>query len=89
MGLWGAAQAIAFGLGVMLGAGAGASDLARWLLGSPAAAYASVFAFEAILFVFAALLAARVGAPATAGVDPFRRKAYALAEPATAMGPPR
>ena len=87
MDLWGAAQAIAFGLGGMLGAGA--SGLARWLLGLPTAAYASVFAFEAILFVFAALLAARVGVPATAGVDPSRRKAYALAEPATAMAPPR
>jgi len=87
LGPWGAAQAIAFGLGSMLGAAA--SDLARWLLGSPTAAYASVFAFEAILFVFAALLAARVGVPAIAGVDPSRRKAYALAEPATAMAPPR
>jgi len=87
IGLWGAAQAIAFGLGGMLGAGA--SDLARWLLGSPAAAYASVFAFEAVLFVFAALLAARVGVPASAGADPSRREAHALADPVTAMGPPR
>ncbi|MDZ7812047.1 MAG: hypothetical protein U5L74_02590 [Ideonella sp.] len=32
MGLWGAAQAVAFGLGGVLGTGA--SDLARWLIGS-------------------------------------------------------
>ena len=68
MGLWGAAQAIAFGLGGL--AGAAASDLARWLIGSPGAAYATVFGFEAVLFVVAATLAARIGrAPAaTAGL---------------------
>ena len=59
MGLWGGAQAIAFGLGGL--AGAAASDLARRLIGSPGAAYASVFACEALLFVVAALLAARIG----------------------------
>jgi BCD family chlorophyll transporter-like MFS transporter len=58
MGLWGAAQAIAFGLGGM--AGAGASDLARLLLGSQAAAYASVFFVEGLLFFFAAVLATRI-----------------------------
>ena len=61
MGLWGAGQAVAFGLGGLLGTGA--SDLARWLLGSPAAAYASVFALEALLFIAAALLAARIDSP--------------------------
>ena len=63
MGLWGAAQAVAFGLGGLVGTAA--SDLARWLIGSPGLAYASVFAFEALLFVAAALLAARL-APAHA-----------------------
>jgi BCD family chlorophyll transporter-like MFS transporter len=58
MGLWGAAQAIAFGLGGLVGTAA--SDLARWLIGSPGAAYAAVFAFEALLFVLSALLAARL-----------------------------
>jgi BCD family chlorophyll transporter-like MFS transporter len=61
MGLWGAAQAIAFGLGGLLGTGA--SDIARSLLGDPAAAYAAVFLAEAGLFIAAALLAARVFAP--------------------------
>lgn len=59
MGLWGAAQAIAFGLGGFLGTLA--ADLARYLLGSPVHAYASVFAGEAVLFMAAAGLAARVG----------------------------
>ena len=58
MGLWGAGQAIAFGFGGLLGTAA--SDLARWLIGSPAAAYATVFALEALLFVAAAWLATRI-----------------------------
>ncbi len=55
MGLWGAAQAVAFALGGLV-ATIG-SDLARHLLGTPAGAYAMVFAGEAILFLFAARLA--------------------------------
>jgi BCD family chlorophyll transporter-like MFS transporter len=57
MGLWGAAQAIAFGGGGF--AGAVASDAARALLGSASLGYGSVFTAEAVLFVAAALLAAR------------------------------
>ena len=74
MGLWGAAQAVAFGLGGLVGTGA--SDLARWLVGSPGVAYATVFAFEALLFVAAAVLAARLGhvpsppAPRAAVIEP-------------------
>jgi MFS transporter, BCD family, chlorophyll transporter len=64
MGLWGAAQAVAFGLGGLVGTAA--SDLARWLIGAPGAAYASVFAFEALLFVASAALAAQVGRAANA-----------------------
>jgi BCD family chlorophyll transporter-like MFS transporter len=55
MGLWGAAQAISFGVGGMLGATS--ADLARALLGAPGPAYAAVFAAEAVLFVIAAALA--------------------------------
>jgi MFS transporter, BCD family, chlorophyll transporter len=58
MGLWGAAQAIAFGLGGLVGTGA--SDLARWLLGDPAMAYAWVFGAEGALFVLSAWLALRI-----------------------------
>jgi BCD family chlorophyll transporter-like MFS transporter len=59
MGLWGAAQAIAFGIGGL--AGAAASDLARLLIGATGPAYAVVFAAEALLFLVAAVLAARIG----------------------------
>jgi len=55
MGLWGAAQAIAFGTGGFLGTLA--SDLARYLLHSPSLSYATVFASEAGLFVVAAIMA--------------------------------
>lgn len=58
MGLWGAAQAIAFGLGGFLGA-AGA-DLGRSLLARPADAFALVFAIEAGLFILSTMLAARL-----------------------------
>jgi MFS transporter, BCD family, chlorophyll transporter len=59
MGLWGAAQAIAFGLGGILGTLA--SDVARLLLASPGLAYAAVFAGEALLFTVSAMLASRIG----------------------------
>ncbi|WP_119288742.1 BCD family MFS transporter [Azohydromonas sediminis] len=68
MGLWGAAQAIAFGLGGL--AGAGASDAMRWLVGSPASAYGAVFFAEALLFGIAAALAWRVGRPAATVTGP-------------------
>ena len=59
MGLWGAAQAVAFGLGGFLGTVA--IDLTRALIASPAVAYGTVFAAEGALFLFSAVLAARVG----------------------------
>jgi BCD family chlorophyll transporter-like MFS transporter len=59
MGLWGASQAIAFGLGGLLGTVA--SDLAHYVLGQPGTAYASVFGFESAMFVLAALCAVWVG----------------------------
>jgi BCD family chlorophyll transporter-like MFS transporter len=59
MGLWGAAQAIAFGLGGF--AGAAGIDVARGLLDETAPAFALVFAAEGALFLVSAVLAARVG----------------------------
>lgn len=56
MGLWGGAQAVAFGMGGLVGTGA--SDLARHLLSSTSAAYGSVFVCEALLFLVSARLAA-------------------------------
>jgi BCD family chlorophyll transporter-like MFS transporter len=65
MGLWGAAQAFAFGIGGFLGTLA--SDVARYVLTSPALSYSVVFASEAGLFVVAALMAVWVHrAPARA-----------------------
>lgn len=61
MGLWGAAQAIGFALGGVLGTAA--SDLARWLIGSQVAAYVTVFTVEAGLFVAAAALALSIRIP--------------------------
>ncbi len=58
MGLWGAAQALAFGAGGLFGTGM--SDLARAVIGAPAPAYATVFATQAALFLAAAWLAAGV-----------------------------
>ena len=64
MGLWGASQAIAMGLGMFLGTVA--VDVVRSLFGSPMGAFASVFAAQAVIFLAAAGLAARIGQPALA-----------------------
>jgi BCD family chlorophyll transporter-like MFS transporter len=58
MGLWGAAQAAAFGLGGLLGTAA--SDLAHALLGEERTAYAAVFAMQALMFTVSAALAWRL-----------------------------
>ena len=58
MGIWGAAQALAFGAGGL--AGSAASDAARALLGSPSVAYGAVYVAGSVLFVAAAWLAAGV-----------------------------
>jgi BCD family chlorophyll transporter-like MFS transporter len=59
MGLWGASQAISFGLGGLLGTAA--SDLAHAFLAAPGQAYASVFAFESVMFLVSAAMAWRIG----------------------------
>lgn len=55
MGIWGAAQAMAFAMGGLVGTGL--SDLARWLLEDAGLAYALVFCVQAAFFVTAARLA--------------------------------
>ena len=55
MGVWGAAQAVAFGLGGL--AGTLVVDIVRFLSGSSVYAYALVFAAQGLLFLVAALLA--------------------------------
>jgi MFS transporter, BCD family, chlorophyll transporter len=69
MGLWGAAQAIAFGLGGL--AGTLESDLLRFVMAKPASAYGVVFASEAALFVVAATMVTRIG---TAGANGAARQ---------------
>jgi BCD family chlorophyll transporter-like MFS transporter len=59
MGLWGAAQAIAFGSGGFLGAVS--VDLCRSISPDPLVAYSAVFLGEAVLFLLSAILAVRVG----------------------------
>jgi len=59
MGLWGASQAIAFGLGGFMGTAV--VDLSRLLVGSPVFAFATVFTMQALLFVSAAILGMRIG----------------------------
>jgi BCD family chlorophyll transporter-like MFS transporter len=58
MGLWGAAQAAAFGLGGLLGTAA--SDLAHALLGEQRTAYAAVFGMQALMFAVSAAVAVRL-----------------------------
>lgn len=58
MGLWGAAQAVAFGTGGL--AATLISDVARHLLGWQAAGYALVFAAQASGFLVAAVIASRL-----------------------------
>jgi BCD family chlorophyll transporter-like MFS transporter len=90
MGLWGAAQALAFGAGGILGTSL--SDLARLVIESPASAYALVFGLEALLFVIAARLASHIqehgsphtGVPTEAAARPMR----AGREPHNPLGGP-
>ena len=89
MGLWGAAQAIGFALGGLLGTGA--ADLTRSLLADAGTAYAVVFAVEALAFLAAALLAARVSTVAAApgplpAAEPAPRRPDAFLVPQAAIG---
>ncbi len=65
LGVFGAAQAVAYAVGTM--AGAGGVDLARSVLGSPIRGYLTVFAVEAVLFAGAAALALRSASSERAG----------------------
>ena len=63
MGLWGAAQAVAFACGGLVSTSL--VDSVRYLFGSPSAAFGIVFCAEAALFLVAARFAAQVGGTAT------------------------
>lgn len=67
MGVWGASQAIAFGLGGLLGAIG--VDIARQAQGEDALAFQIIFAAEACAFVLAAVLAVRATGKGLAQTD--------------------
>jgi BCD family chlorophyll transporter-like MFS transporter len=68
MGLWGAAQALAFGLGGVLGTAL--SDVAHHWVGTSGGAYASVFFMESLMFLVSAACAVHVGRMSiTGGVE--------------------
>jgi BCD family chlorophyll transporter-like MFS transporter len=67
MGLWGAAQAMAAGVGGL--AGAAASDIARAIFSTPGQAYASVFVLQALVFVYAAWIAPAADRRSTTASD--------------------
>ncbi|MBD2841108.1 BCD family MFS transporter [Erythrobacter rubeus] len=73
MGVWGAAQAIAFGLGGLIGAVG--VDAARRALASDGSAFQLIFAIEAGLFVLAAALAIRA---TSAGAQPAHQEKRSL-----------
>lgn len=80
MGLWGAAQGLAFGVGGVLGAVC--LDIVTALVGHRVAAYPPVFALEAAVFLAAALIAARVRTREAVAAGPSGRAGTpALAEP--------
>ena len=76
MGVWGAAQAIAFGLGGIVGTFA--VDLTRFATGSALHAYALVFVLQAVLFGVAAVLASRLTRKTPGSVSPRRATKEAI-----------
>jgi MFS transporter, BCD family, chlorophyll transporter len=79
MGLWGAAQAIAFGVSGLLATAV--VDVVRLMAGDVSLAYATVFLAQAALFVYATWLAAKVYTPDNEAKAPkvsFRRMALEI-----------
>ena len=68
MGVWGAAQALGFAAGGFLGAIG--VDIGRGLMGADAPAFGLVFTLEAGLFLASAIIASRIGAPASSVASP-------------------
>ena len=71
MGVWGAAQALAFALGGLLGTAM--ADLAGQWMSQLATAYGSVFLLEALAFLLAAILGGRLSTvdPTTTAPSPY------------------
>lgn len=74
MGLWGAAQATAFGLGGF--AGTLIVDVCRWLTGQIAFSYGAVFLMQAILFTVAAMVAANINRMGQTQPEPRASRHY-------------
>lgn len=72
MGIWGAAQAISFGLGGLTGTAV--LSLGRWATARDGTAFAIVFSMEAVLFLVSAAIAMRIG---TGRPRPVREPAHA------------
>ncbi|MET0367734.1 MAG: PucC family protein, partial [Methylobacterium sp.] len=69
MGVWGAAQGVAFGGGGVLGAFA--VDAMRFVMADPVHAYATVFVAEGMLFLVAVAVALRLdAAPSSFPLNP-------------------
>ena len=68
MGVWGAAQAMGFAAGGFLGAVG--VDIGRGLMRADAPAFGLVFVLEAGLFLASAIIALRIGAPASSVASP-------------------
>jgi BCD family chlorophyll transporter-like MFS transporter len=84
LGVWGAAQAVAFGLGGF--SGTLAVDVARQILPTPGAAYGVVFAAQAGLFLLSAALAASLPAAAAPGRSQDGRRTAPLAVSVASTG---
>lgn len=76
MGVWGAAQAVSFGLGGFLGTVA--LDVTRALTGDTPLSFAVVFGLEAGLFLLAAAIALLIKTPAQSRVRDGMPSAYAV-----------
>jgi len=84
MGLFGAAQGVAFGIGGI--GGSSLSDLMRYLLGTPDQAYALVFATEAVLFLVSAWLAGAIGREVIVATTGQQASAFSLHREASVHG---
>ncbi len=80
MGLWGAAQAIAFGVGGFLGTVG--VDVVRYVFGAPIAAYGLVFTAAGLLFLVAASWGMRIRNPLPLGDDRPDDSTLVIDEPA-------
>jgi len=69
MGVWGAAQAISFGLGGV--AGTVVLSIGRWATGDDGTAFTLVFSLEAVLFLMSAIIALRIGVRPAGTGTPF------------------